>query len=143
MAGLSLRRSNDPHAFVDSFGGDDRFVVDYLGDELLDSLADGDRDVLVSSSVVDRLCGSLVDHLAGRGDGARWLARLAAANQLLRPLDSTGTWYRHHQLVLDLLRSEAARSLGDRLPDLHRLAATWFGEHGEPRTGRAAPDPGW
>lgn len=132
LAGLSLQRRGDPHTFVDSFGGDDRLVVDYLTDELLDILTDQDRDVLVSSSVVDRLCGPLVDQLTGRDDGARWLARLAAVNQLLRPLDTTGTWYRHHQLVLDLLRAEAARSLGDWLPHLHRRAATWFGEHGEP-----------
>jgi len=132
LAGLSLRRSDDTQTFVDSFGGDDGLVSDYLTDELLDSLADHDRDTLLAGCVVDRLCGPLVDHLTGRDDGTRWLVRLAAANQLLRPLDSTGTWYRHHQLVLDLLRAEATRSLPDRLPDLHRRAATWFGEHGEP-----------
>ena len=132
LAVLSLQRSDDPPAFVDSFGGDDRLVGDYLAEELLDGLTERDRDVLVSSCVVDRLCGPLVDHLTGRDDGARWLARHAAVNQLLRPLDTTGTWYRHHQLVLDLLRAEAARSLGDQLPDLHRRAATWFGEHGDP-----------
>lgn len=132
LAGLSLRRSDDTQTFVDSFGGDDGLVSDYLTDELLDSLADHDRDTLVASCVVDRLCGPLVDRLTGRDDGTQWLVRLAAANQLLRPLDSTGTWYRHHQLVLDLLRAEATHSLPDLLPDLHRRAATWLGEHGEP-----------
>lgn len=34
LAGLSLQRSDDPHVFVDSFGGEDRLVVDYLSDEL-------------------------------------------------------------------------------------------------------------
>jgi len=132
LAGLSLQHADDPQTFADAFRGDDRLVVDYLTDELLDCLAGHDRDVLVSTCIVDRLCGPLVDHLTGRDDGARWLAQLAAANQLLRPLDTTGTWYRHHQLVLDLLRAEAARSLADRLPNLHRQAANWFGEHGEP-----------
>ncbi|MDN5919860.1 MAG: LuxR C-terminal-related transcriptional regulator, partial [Pseudonocardia sp.] len=134
LAGLSLQHSADPQGFVDLFGGDDRLVVDYLTDELLEGLADGDRETLVAGAIVDRLCGPLVDHLTGRSDGARWLDQLAATNQLLRPPDSTGTWYRHHQLMLDLLRTEAARSLDDRLPDLHRRAATWLGEHGEPET---------
>jgi ATP/maltotriose-dependent transcriptional regulator MalT len=81
LAGLSLRRSDDPGAVVDSFGGDDRLVVEYLTEELLDSLTEHNREVLVSTSVVDRLCGSLVDHLTGRDHGARWLAWLAAVNQ--------------------------------------------------------------
>jgi len=85
LAGLSLRRSDDTQTFVDSFGGADGLVSDYLTDELLDSLADHDRDTLLASCVVDRLCGPLVDHLTGRDDGAQWLVRLAAANQLLRP----------------------------------------------------------
>lgn len=132
LAGLSVRRSADPHAFVDAFGGDDHLVVDYLGDELFDAVDDGERERLLVTSVVDRLCGDLVDRLCGSDDGARWLAELAAANQLLLPLDSTGTWYRHHQLVLDLLRSEADVALGERLRGLHASAAQWFGDHDQP-----------
>lgn len=132
LAGLSMRRSQDPHAFVRDFGGDDRLVVDYLGDELFDGIDDDERERLLVTCVVDRLCGDLVDHLCGGGGGTRWLAELAATNQLLLALDQTGTWYRHHQLVLELLRSEALATIGERLPGLHRLAAEWFSGHEEP-----------
>ncbi|MEZ5179887.1 MAG: LuxR C-terminal-related transcriptional regulator [Acidimicrobiales bacterium] len=107
-------------------------MVDYLGDELFDALGDHERHRLLATSVPDRLCGDLVDHLVDGDDGARWLADLAAADQLLLPLDPTGTWYRHHQLVLDLLRSEAEATLGPALPELHERAARWFVAHGQP-----------
>ncbi|MEO3782075.1 LuxR C-terminal-related transcriptional regulator [Actinocorallia sp. B10E7] len=131
LAGLSLRRTADPVAYAESFGGDDPLVADYLSDELLASFGEDERERLLSTSVVDRLSGPLVDHLTGRDGGGPWLAGLAAADQLLIPLDARRTWFRHHQLVLELLRADAARTLGDRLPELHRRAAAWFQRHGE------------
>ena len=58
--------------------------------------------------------------------GAAWLRATARANQLLVALDRTGTWFRYHHLLRDLLRLEAQAAMPERLPELHRRAASWF-----------------
>jgi LuxR family transcriptional regulator, maltose regulon positive regulatory protein len=133
LAGLSLRASGDPGGFVAAFRGDDQLVVEYLRDELLDGLAAGDLRRMLETSVLDELTGELVDAVTGTGGGAEWLRETARANQLLVALDRTGTWHRYHHLLRDLLHLEARATMPERLPELHRRAATWFetaGDHG-------------
>ena len=38
LASLSLRNKEDKHAFIESFGGSDRYVVGLLGEEVLAGL---------------------------------------------------------------------------------------------------------
>jgi LuxR family maltose regulon positive regulatory protein len=106
LAGLSLRDEDDVDDFVDSFHGDDQLVADYLTDELLDSVDPDERRRLLEVSILDRLSGPLIDAVCGIDDGTEWLAALSSSNQLVIALDRTGTWYRFHHLLQDLLRSE-------------------------------------
>jgi len=133
LAGLSLTSTEDPVAFVEAFRGDDQLVVDYLRDELLDSLESEDRRRMVETSVLDHLSGNLVDAVTGTHDGGTWLAATAQRNQLLIALDRTGTWFRYHHLLRDLLRLEAQRTIPTLLPGLHGRAGTWFEANGDQR----------
>jgi LuxR family transcriptional regulator, maltose regulon positive regulatory protein len=126
LAGLSLARADDPSQFVAGFGGDDQLVVEYLRDELLATVSADDRRRLLETSILEQLSGALVDAVTATAGGAVWLQGTAAANQLLIGLDRTGTWFRYHQLLRDLLRLEAARAFPDRLGELHARAAAWF-----------------
>jgi LuxR family maltose regulon positive regulatory protein len=126
LAGLSLRSTDDPEAFVAAFRGDDHLVVEYLRDELLTDLDPDDHRRLLETSVLDELVGDLVDAVTATSGGSEWLRRTARANQLLVALDRTGTWFRYHHLLRDLLRLEAQATIAGRLPELHRRAATWF-----------------
>lgn len=143
LAGMSLASGSDPDGFVASFQGDDRLVVDYLTDEFLAGLAADDRIRLLRTSILDRLSGPLVDALcdddggedggqAWRSEesGAAWLRRLARSNQLLIRLDRTGTWFRYHHLLGDLLRLEATEAIHDELAGLHRRAGAWHQRSG-------------
>ncbi len=123
LAGMSLAASDDGDAFVASFQGDDRLVVEYLTDEFLSGVADHDRDRLLQTSVLDRMCGPLVDAVCDTTDGTEWLNKTASTNQLVISLDRTGTWYRYHHLLGDLLRLEAKRTTD--LKAIHGRAATW------------------
>jgi LuxR family transcriptional regulator, maltose regulon positive regulatory protein len=141
LAGISLRTSDDPEAFVAAFRGDDQLVVEYLRDELLSGLSADDHRRLLETSVLDELSGELVDAVTGTSGGAGWLSETARANQLLVALDRTGTWHRYHHLLRDLLHLEAQATMPDRLPELHRRAASWFenvGDHGRAVTHRLA-----
>ena len=131
LAGLSLSGTDDATEFISGFGGDDQLIVDYLTDELLASIPPDERRRLIETSILDQLTGQLIDAVTGSTDGAAWLARTAASNQLLVGLDRTGTSFRYHHLLRDLLRLEAERQIPDRLSDLHLAAAEWHSEHGD------------
>ncbi len=131
LAGLSMRDGVDVDGFVEAFRGDDHLVADYLTDEFLDSVDDIERQRLLDVSVLGRLSGPLIDDVCGVDDGTEWLARLAASNQLVIALDRTGTWFRFHHLLRDLLRLDAVRTIPERLPGLHLAAAAWHRDHGD------------
>ena len=131
LAGLSLGGVDDSSRFIDGFHGDDQLVVDYLTDELLASISSDERRRLIETSILDQLTGPLIDAVTGSTDGSQWLIRTAAANQLLIGLDRTGTTFRYHHLLRDLLRLEADREIPERLPELHLAAASWHHDRGE------------
>ena len=131
LAGMSLARTGDAGAFVEAFAGDDSLVVEYLRDEYLAALTAQDRQRLLETSLLEQLDGELVNAVTGSSEGADWLRRTAASNQLVIGLDATGTWFRYHHLLRDLLRLEARQVLAGRLPELHARAAACFAERGE------------
>ncbi len=131
LAGLSLAGVDDTSRFIAGFRGDDQLVVDYLTDELLASISPDERRRLIETSILDQLTGPLIDAVTGSTDGSQWLTRTAATNQLLIGLDRTGTTFRYHHLLRDLLRLEAEREIPDRLPELHLAAASWHHDRGD------------
>lgn len=131
LAGLSMRDEDDVDGFVASFHGDDRLVADYLTDELLSSVDPEQRRRLLEVSVLDRISAPLIDEVCGVDDGAEWLVSLASSNQLVIALDRTGTWYRFHHLLRDLLRAELQRSSPERSAELHARAGRWHAESGD------------
>ena len=131
LAGLSLRRSSNPEQFIEAFHGDDQLVVDYMTDEFLAGVSDEHRQRLLEISVLEQFNGALVDAVTGSTDGVRWLSDTAKINQLLISLDGTGSWYRYHHLLRDLLRLEAQEVFPERLGGFHRRAADWFESTGD------------
>ena len=130
LAGMTLAESTDGDAFVAAFQGDDRLIVEYLTEEFLAGLPPDDRERLLRTSILERLSGPLIDAVCDTTDGGVWLRRLAATNQLLIGLDRTGTWFRYHHLLADLLRVEAEHSISLELAELHQRAGEWHREHG-------------
>ena len=130
LAALSLRRCPDPAGFVRDFSGTDRFVLDYLAEEVLESQPERLRRFLLETSVLERLCAPLCDAVTGRADALQVLAEIERANLFLIPLDQERRWYRYHQLFADLLRARLRQQEPDRERELHRRAALWCERHG-------------
>ena len=105
LAAISLRDHPDPAAFVAAFGGSQRFVLDYLADEVLGRIDDELRSFLVATSMAERLDAGLCRALTGREDAGALLARAEQANLFVIPLDSERRWYRYHHLFADYLVS--------------------------------------
>jgi LuxR family transcriptional regulator, maltose regulon positive regulatory protein len=126
LAALSLTGRSDPAAFIRSFAGDNRHIVDYLMAEVLDGQPPHLVRFLVRSSVLGRLSGELCNAVLEESDSASILEEVDRENMFLVPLDVSRHWYRYHHLFGELLRAELRRTEPDRIQDLHRRAATWF-----------------
>jgi LuxR family maltose regulon positive regulatory protein len=131
LAALSLRTREDRSAFVQAFAGDDRHLVDYLGDEVLAGLAADRRSFLLHTSVLERLSAELCDAVTGGSGGAEMLDEIERSNLFLVPLDRTRSWFRYHHLFAELLRQELERSQPELVARLHRRASIWFESRGE------------
>ncbi|MCL4296844.1 MAG: AAA family ATPase [Anaerolineae bacterium] len=156
LAALSLQEQPDRSGFIKAFSGDDRYVLDYLLDEVFSRQPEAVQRFLLHTSILDRLCGSLCDALLNgevevpRGSleekgvppappcppslsSQTMLEYLERANLFIVPLDNKREWYRYHRLLLELLRHRLNR-LAPALPGgvaaLHRRAAGWYVQQG-------------
>jgi LuxR family transcriptional regulator, maltose regulon positive regulatory protein len=131
LAAISLASSPDPERFVAEFSGSSRTVAEYLLAEMLECQPPEVQQLLLRTSLLDRVNGELADLLTGHPGSERILLDLEDANAFVLSLDPARTWFRYHRLFADLLRLELRRRLPEELRVLHRLAAQWFNEHGE------------
>jgi LuxR family maltose regulon positive regulatory protein len=130
LAALSLQHQPDPAAFVASFAGSHRFVLDYLTEEVLARQPEAMRDFLLTTSVLERLSGPLCDAVTGCSDGQRMLEAAERANLFVVPLDDQRHWYRYHHLFSDLLRARLGQECPERVAELHRRAIAWYRANG-------------
>ncbi len=129
LAALSLQGREDVSGFIARFAGDDRYIVDYLVEEVLRHQPDPVRGFLLRSAVLDRLTGRLCDAVTGRDDGSDMLVALERANLFIVPLDDRREWYRYHHLFADVLRARMLAEQSDLVPLLHQRASQWYERH--------------
>ncbi len=131
LAALSLQGRADVDGFITSFTGSHRFVLDYLLEEVLQQQPAAIQRFLLSTSVLERLCGPLCDAVLQdpAAAGQATLEQLEQANLFIVPLDSERRWYRYHHLFGEMLRQR----LGERLAGaaegvaaLHIRASAWY-----------------
>jgi LuxR family maltose regulon positive regulatory protein len=132
LAALSMQGRDDLAAFIVGFAGDDRYIVDYLVEEVLGRQSVEVRDFLLQTSVLGRLSGPLCDAVTGRSGSKSALEALERGNLFLVPLDDRRQWYRYHHLFADVLRAHLVADHGDEVPELHRRASAWFEQNAEP-----------
>ena len=131
LAALSIRGRDDVAGFIAGFAGDDRYIVDYLVEEVLQRQPDHVRSFLLQTSILDRLSGSLTDAVTGQDGGKAMLEGLDRGNLFLVPLDDRRRWYRYHHLFADVLQARLLDEQPDRAPELHRRASDWYEKNGE------------
>ena len=131
LAALSMTGREDVGAFVARFAGDDRYVVDYLADEVLARQPAATRAFLMETAVLDRLTAGLCDAVTGRDDSRAVLEGLDRANLFLVALDDQRRWYRYHHLFADVLRARLLDEQPALVPQLHSRASAWFEGQGD------------
>jgi LuxR family maltose regulon positive regulatory protein len=131
LAALSMQGREDVAGFIAGFAGDDRYVVDFLVEEVLQRQPHDVRRFLLRTSILSRLNGSLCDAVTGQEGGTSTLEALDRANLFLVPLDDRRRWYRYHHLFADVLRARLVDEQPGRVPELHARASDWFERNGD------------
>jgi LuxR family maltose regulon positive regulatory protein len=131
LAALSIQGRDDVAGFIAGFAGDDRYIVDYLVEEVLQRQPDHVRSFLLQTSILDRLSGPLTDSVTGQDGGKAMLETLDRGNLFLVPLDDRRRWYRYHHLFADVLQARLLDEQPDHAPELHRRASDWYEKNGE------------
>lgn len=125
LAGLWLQTVDDPARAVRAFGGDQRFVADYLSSEVLASLDEDRRSFLEGVAVLGEFTADLCDAVLGRADSAAELAELERANLFVSRLER-GEWFRIHALFAEYAQAQLASSDATAATRIHRRAAEWL-----------------
>ncbi|HEY5199469.1 MAG TPA: LuxR C-terminal-related transcriptional regulator [Acidothermaceae bacterium] len=131
LAGLSMQGRSDVGGFIAGFAGNDRYIVDYLVDEVLQRQPDHVRTFLLSTSILERLNGALCDAVTQRHDSKAMLETLEHGNLFVVPLDDIREWYRYHRLFADVLQAHLLESRPDEIAALHVRASAWYQQDGD------------
>lgn len=145
LAALSMQGREDISAFIAAFTGDDRYILDYLIEEVFQRQPEPVQNFLLQTSILNRMCGSLCDAVAGAEGGEpraerdsirdpqsslfnsqAMLEQLERANLFIVPLDDKRHWYRYHHLFADLLRFRLQQAKPEMISALHLRASAWF-----------------
>lgn len=150
MAALSIQGREDQKKFIQAFSGSDRYILDYLTDEVLSKQTKEIQTFLIQTSILERLCSSICysvveseepgNRVEGMNPGSEnpkserdyqaILEYLEQKNLFITPLDNERRWYRYHQLFADLLRSRLRQSQPGKEKILHDRAAGWYEQEG-------------
>jgi len=130
LAGLSLRGHDSPTAFVRQFTGANKFIADFLAEEVLGRQPAAIRQLLIRTSVLGRFCAPLCDAVVGSANAAEILDVLERENLFIVPLDETRQWFRYHRLFAHVLHGNLARTEPGIVPVLHERASAWHRRSG-------------
>lgn len=125
MAALSLQGREDPEEYIQSFSGSNKYILDYLIEEVLKRQPPDIQEFLLYTSILERLTGDLCDQVIGRDDSQQVLEKLEKSNLFLIPLDEKRKWYRYHKLFRDLLIHRLTLDHAGLIPELQRKASHW------------------
>ena len=130
MAVISLIEHPDPERFVAEFSGSERTVAGYLLAEVLERQPAEVRELLLRTSILERVNGPLADFLTGGSGSERILQSLEDANAFV-------ILARRGPVVVSLpppIRRPAATGAAtpsrETIDELHRAAAQWYEQHG-------------
>jgi len=130
LAAVSLRGHPSPHDFIRQFTGNNRFIVDFLAEEVLSRQPAEIQQFLARTSLLARFCAPLCDAVTGTTGGGLIIEVLERENLFLVPLDDNRRWYRYHHLFAQLLRSRLARTEPALMTTLHERASAWYEQAG-------------
>lgn len=134
LAALTLQHSKNTDQFILNFSGTNRFILDYLLDEVFLNQSIEIQKFLLETSVLDQLCADLCATIIGekRTIAQSILEQLVKENLFIFPLDEDRHWYRYHHLFKDLLYARLLSIDKEKVKQLSTIASTWYEKNGDP-----------
>lgn len=141
MAAVSLQGRADLENFIKAFAGSNRYILDYLVEEVLGRQPEHIQSFLMKTSLLKRLTGALCDYILEQEQqpddatqkvswsGQEILEYLENSNLFIIPLDDQRQWYRYHRLFADLLNKRLNQIHPGLTSVLHERASHWFECH--------------
>ncbi len=130
LAALSLQGRKDSSGFIKAFKGSNRYIADYLTEEVLNQQSEHVRNFLLQTSILERLSGPLCDAVTHHENSEGILNTLEKSNLFIIQLDDERRWYRYHHLFADLLKQQLTVQQGDLVSELHGRASQWLAKNG-------------
>ena len=131
LAALSIQGREDVTPFIGAFTGNDRYIVDYLVEEVLKRQPAPVREFLLRTSILERLTAPLCDAVTGQHGAKAMLETLERSNLFVVPLDDNRQWYRYHHLFADVLRAHLVEEMTDEMSAIHGRASEWYDQNGQ------------
>lgn len=132
LAALSLKGQPSYDNFIEKFTGRHQLILDYLTEEVLDTLTNAQRGFLLHTSILERFCGKLCQAVTGDPSSQQMLDDIRKRNLFLIPLDTEGRWFRYQHLFAEVLYALLERDYPGEAGALHLKAAAWFESEGFP-----------
>ncbi len=129
LLGLSLPGCSDPATLLEELSGDQRYILDFLTDEVLERQSPEVQNFLLSTCVLEHFTASLCDALMEQTGSQQMLEWLEQANLFIVSLDNQRQWYRYHALFAQALRYRLAHTRSDLVLTLHHRASQWYAQH--------------
>ncbi|MBP7960386.1 MAG: hypothetical protein KBG20_04950 [Caldilineaceae bacterium] len=129
LTALSIHSAEDAARVIETLSGDNRFIADYLIDEVLSQQPEGIQHFLLQTSVLKRLRASLCNAVADIDSSQVILDTLERANLFIIPLDNSRKWYRYHHLFAEMLRTRLERRSPAQMAHAYRRAFEWHKAH--------------
>jgi LuxR family maltose regulon positive regulatory protein len=126
LCAMRMENTEYPARFVSELALGEGSIGEYLVAEVLEGQPEPVRRLLTETSLFDEVTGPMADAVTGMEGCADILARLAASNSFVIPVDAARTRFRYHQLLGEILRHELQWRERGMAPGLMRRAAAYF-----------------
>jgi len=132
LTALSMYGREDISEFIRNLKGDNRYIMDYLMEEVLKIQSDDIKEFLLQTSILEQMSAPLCNAVLNRNDSQQILEMLEENNMFVIPLDDERNWYRYHHLFADLLKQRLQLRGKSAIIELHNKAIEWFKNNSMP-----------
>lgn len=126
LTAISMQDKKDISDYLDKLAGDNRYIMDYLMEEVLERQDQETTKFLLSTAFLEQFCAPLCDYMLGKSDSQQVLENMEKRNMFLVSLDDERKWYRYHHLFADLLQIRHKYNGKHELKAIHQKASEWF-----------------
>ena len=130
LAAIALASTDKPAAFLAKLNSANRYIAEYLFDEVLRLQPEELQEFLLQSSVMGRFTIGLCNEVLQIQTSQELIAHAERSNLFITQLDTQQEWYRYHHLFSELLYARLKKTRPDVIHEIEQRASIWFEEQG-------------